>query len=251
MGNPAKGFRKIVVLLLAVFGCCVFSSCIGLGFGDLPKPFTAWSSGDGILSFETQGCQYDLGMGTLSVNGEDIEVAVLMDVVTQHLDVYRQEDIRGDYSYVTFLRFHILTYKSGFLKVEQDRIKLTTDTNDTGDPFFDAAEFDLLRTDLDPDRIDAGQYAGTSWDNGEYGMTLSSNLESDFTRVISGRIQTERVDLEIQFRFLENHRFEVTAADEVVLAGSYATEGLSLRLNVEYDGVYGNLSALVLEGSAR
>jgi len=234
--------KKISFLIIILIGLIILSSCTGLGYKGFPKRFSSWHSENDSLEFDFQGYCDNYGLGFLMVNEEKIKVAVYLDIVSQVLVVFRYEDILIQQHFIVF---QIRTYRSGF-QVESNRIKLTTEVNNTDDVSFDDAEFDIVRYDLDDSQIDAKYYAGTSWENVEYGIKLISDYKSDFTHIITGVIKYQSNDLMIEFHFLENQEFVIYAEDLVIMAGTYETSDLTIKLNFVSNELYTGLPFLIM-----
>ena len=125
--------------------------------------------------------------------------------------------------------FKISLYGEGFKK-EEDRIKVTMIINNSDDDSYDGS-FALYRRDLRAEEIDAKHYANTAWVNGEFGMQLLPDAISDFTKILRRTIKYREINLTIAFHFLDDREFEVYAAEELVLAGTYETEDLEMILH--------------------
>lgn len=239
--------KKIFLSLMTPLAFMSLVSCTGLGFDRFRKPFTRWFSEDDRLEFEIQGILDNYGLGTILVNEVEIPVAVLLDHVNQELVLFRYEDLDENFTYADYLVFQIVPYRRNAFAVEEERMKLISTKNNTGDETLDSAVFDLYREDLDPNQFDAKEYAGTSWKNEEYGLFLVSNRKSDFTKEIPGTVDYQGGEIEVEFLFLENERFEIRTGDEVLLTGTYATEDSSLILVFENSGLFEGISSLTLE----
>jgi hypothetical protein len=233
--------KKILALFLVLFLSMVLTSCVGLGYGDLPKRYTSWSSDDEKLKFQFQGYHDNYGMGRIIINQEEVEVALILDQVSQVLSIFRYEDFLEEDMYMDF---EIATYRSG-LNVEKDRIKLTIRENNSNDKSYDTS-FDIYRVDLDESDIDAKYYAGTSWENSLYGFQLNCSKKSDFTKVMDGFVKYQTIDLEIEFHFKDNQQFEVYSSDMFVLSGTYETDDFEMILYFTQNELYTGLSSLIL-----
>ncbi|HOA79275.1 MAG TPA: hypothetical protein PKO39_07510 [Bacilli bacterium] len=218
----------IIIILFSFF----LASCVGIGYEKICKENTAWSSPDKRLEFQMQGFQSSHGTGHININGETTEIAVILSPVHQKLVIL----VRGEEEITELMVFKISAYKQGW-KTEEDRIKLTIITNNSADESYNDS-FDLYRHDLEEEEIDAKYYSTVDWENPEYGIKLSYNEFSDFTKILDGKIEFGEHDLEIEFRFLENRQFEVHAGDDLVLAGTYQTDGLEMILNMTANEIY-------------
>lgn len=230
----------IGVLLLSTL-----TACTGLGYGDITKKNTLWKSEDGRLSFEIQGIKDYEGIGTIVTNDEVINVRVSVNVVAQALYIYRQADIYQDIVTSMFMTFDI-SLKGGLLDTKSDVMVLTIVENNSTDRYYDDTTIEVVRTDLENKALNAKYYVGTSWMNSNYGFSLTSDLKSDFTGILSGIIEYEARDLKIDFHFLNNDKFNVFNNDILILSGSYETSDLTMTLHFIKNDVYDNLESFNL-----
>ena len=134
----------IIIILFSFF----LASCVGIGYEKSVKN-TTWSSPDKRLEFQMQGFQSSHGTGHININGETIEIAVILSSVHQKLVIL----VRGEEEITELMVFKISAYKQGW-KTEEDRIKLTIITNNSADESYNDS-FDLYRHDLEEEEIDA------------------------------------------------------------------------------------------------
>ncbi len=233
-----KTLFSILIILFSFF----LVSCIGYGHKKICKQNTAWSSLDKRLEFQIQGFQASYGTGHIDINGEKVEVSVILDNITHKLVIL----IPSGNKVTELMIFKINVYRQGW-KTEEDRIKLTMITNNSEDESYNES-FDIYRRDLEEEEIDAKHYSTVDWENSEYGIKLTYNDLTDFTKIYDGNIKFGEHDLKIQFRFLDDQQFEVHVDEELVIAGTYRTEGLKMILSFTVNEIYdvGTLTLYVI-----
>jgi hypothetical protein len=223
--------KRTLILSIIIF-TFFLSSCVGIGFNNICKANTAWASADNRLVFQMQGHNASDGFGRIEINGEAVAVTATLDHVAQKLALC----MRSGEKTKELILFKISLYGEGFKK-EEDRIKVTMIINNSDDDSYDGS-FALYRRDLRAEEIDAKHYANTAWVNGEFGMQLLPDAISDFTKILRGTIKYREINLTIAFHFLDDREFEVYAAEELVLAGTYETEDLEMILHFTVNEIY-------------
>ena len=236
--------KKIMHILILISTITLLTSCVGIMYRKLPQPFTYWQSEDNLLFFSIQGIQQHDGMGTMLILDEEVDVFVELYPHIIRLMIYEIKDDAVDFENP------MMIFKIETGSLDGLTMTLLSEENNTQDTFYDDTTLHMSRRDLnkEDDIIDARYYYGTHF----YSDTSSWYFECLFDNgklyQWIGKIVMDDKVRSVILILKENQQYEIVENGEIILRGTYETDGLSLTLLME-EHVHISSPKVTLEGT--
>lgn len=215
---------KKILLGMSLYLICFLSACVPYYWEHTFEKFTKWVSDDDLLIYDTQGEGNLLGYGSLLVNDERIDVLVEFAWVSPDLNII---DESGE-----IILLLSTTYKSN------SHVALEVEFNKTGDSMYDNYSFNMYKTYLEDEELDAKKFLNTGFENLIYKIQFNYLKEARFTHTAKGSIEIDQEKIDLKLVFEDNYMFKIYQdnTDELVAEGTY----LSFKNSVElvFDEIY-------------
>jgi len=167
-----------------------------------------WEDEDGLFSIAVHGSGCAEGIATISMSGESVRSLVLFDAV---------------YGYLDFNAADNSTPLSYDYQMNNGAMVLRKRRNETGDSRYDKREITLRSRSVGEEEVDAVYFTYGTWANEETKFRISIPCTGYYRDVLSLTKKCTMKDEEMDFNFLGNKQFSITAGESTYAYGSYST----------------------------